>query len=86
MNLTLTDGTYVELTLFHSEDGSIVYRLFWGADEYTEFYQTLSLALARVATLSYCVEQDRMFAHEPLRFSSHTITYLNGETNGWNDK
>ena len=81
MTYTLTDGTDVELTPFHSEDGSTIYRLFWGADEFTEFYQTQSLALARLATLAYCVEQDRFFNNEPLRFSTNTITYLLGETN-----
>ncbi len=86
MNLTLTDGTETIITRFHAEDGSVVYQLNWGTglfgiNEFTEYYQTLSLALARLATLSYCVEQDRMFKNEPLRFSTNTITYLLGETN-----
>jgi hypothetical protein len=86
MNLTLTDGTETNMTLFHAEDGSVVYQLNWGTglfniNEFTEYYQTLSLALARLATLSYCVEQDRMFTNEPLRFSTNTLTYLKEETN-----
>jgi hypothetical protein len=78
--ITLTDGTDVELTPYHAEDGGIVYRLFWGADEFTEYYQSLSLALGRLATLAYCVEQDRFFNNEPLRFSTNTIEFFKGET------
>lgn len=83
--LTLTDGTDVELTPYHAEDGTTIYKLNWGTGlfgihEFTEFYQTLSLALARLATLSYCVEQDRNFTHEPLRFSSNTTAFMKGET------
>jgi hypothetical protein len=78
--LRLTDGTFVELTDYENPDGTTAYRLFW-AEEFTEYYQTLSLALARLATLSYCVEQERMFTNEPLRFSTNTLTYLKEETN-----
>lgn len=79
ITLTLKDGTLVELTNYHNADGSIIYRLFW-AGEFNEYYQSLSLALGRLATLSFCVEQDRMFAHEPLRFSTNAIEFLKGET------
>ncbi len=80
MTLTLTDGSAVELTDYHNADGSIIYRLFWGADEFNEYYQTLSLALGRLATLSFCVEQDRMFNNEPLRFSTNANEFFKGET------
>lgn len=75
----LTDGTFVELTDCEIADGTIAYRLFW-ADEFTEYYQSLSLALARLATLSYCVEQDRFFTNEPLRFSTNALELFKGET------
>jgi hypothetical protein len=86
MTYTLTDGTEIILTPFHSEDGSTIYELTWGTglfmvNEFTEYYQTQSLALARLATLAYCVEQDRMFKNEPLRFSTNTIEFFKGETN-----
>lgn len=89
--IKLPNDIEARITEFTANNGNPyeapVYRLTWGNgflgvyDENTEYYQNLSLALMRVATLNFAVTTDLGFANEPLRFSSNAIQFLTKEVN-----
>jgi len=89
IHINLHDETTATIRTYKDTNGGNgkVYRLTWNnefgydTDEYQEFYQTLSLALARAATLSHAIETEEGFTNEPLRFSTNAIQFLKGETN-----
>jgi hypothetical protein len=61
-----------------------VYTLRWNdgvANEWTESYPTLSVALARAATLAACGESDweKGFANSPVDFTVNAKNFLVGE-------
>lgn len=80
----------VKIDSFTNADGEAVYRLHWTdyvVNEWSEFYATLSLALARVAVLSACVEEDLKndevlsFKNDSATFAIHAYDFINKETN-----
>jgi hypothetical protein len=69
----------VTIDSFANAEGEAIYRLQWTdyvVNEWNEFYATLSLALARVAVLSACIEED-LKNEETLFFKSDSETFAN---------
>lgn len=65
--------TLPEVTVWTDDDGSTTVRLYWTdgvANEWEETYGSLSSALARLAILAYCGEDDwqSSFATHDLKF------------------
>lgn len=88
ITINLSENTIIQIDRFISvSDQKPIYRLTWGTgflgvyDEFTEYYQSLALALARTATLEYAVSNQGYYKHEPLRFSTNASRFLEEETN-----
>jgi hypothetical protein len=82
MNIDLFDECGVEITEFISKNGEKSYKLTWGdyvVNSWTEYYPSLSLALARVSVLAECLEDDRVFEKGPLDFTFHASRFLAGQ-------
>lgn len=61
IKIDLFDTSGVTITEFVSRDKEKVYQLRWTdyvANEWTEHYRTLAEALARVAVLAYCLQDE----------------------------
>lgn len=79
----------VTIDSFANAEGEAVYRLQWTdyvVNEWNEFYATLSLALARVAVLSACIEEDLknedstlLFKNDSETFANHAYNFINNE-------
>lgn len=62
----------VEITEFTSLNGEKAYAVYWNdyvVNEWTEYFPTLSVALARVAVLAECVEHGKTYASNALEFT-----------------
>lgn len=85
----LAGNTGVTIDSFTNAQGEIVYRVQWVdyvVNEWNEYYATLSLALARVAVLTACVEEEvenqnatLAFVNGSETFSQHAYNFINGE-------
>lgn len=71
--------SYIEVD--NTGDGFSVTCGDYVANEWTETYPTLSLALLRVAVLVKCGEHDfeKLFAKDADTFARHGVLFLNGE-------
>lgn len=79
----------VTIDSFANAGGEVIYRLQWTdyvVNEWNEFYATLSLALARVAVLSACIEEDLrnedstlLFKNDSETFANHAYHFINNE-------
>ena len=85
-------GGQVEVSVdsFANANGEVIYRLQWNdylVNEWNEYYATLSLALARVAVLSACVEEDLKndtslslsFKFDSSTFADHAYQFISNE-------
>ena len=62
----------VEITEFVSSKGDKAYAVYWNdymVNEWTEYFPTLSIALARVAVLAEAVESGETYATNALEFT-----------------
>ena len=78
----------VTIDSFTNAEGEVIYRLQWTdyvVNEWNEFYATLSIALARVAVLSACVEEDLkntdkvLFKFDSDTFATHAYNFISNE-------
>lgn len=78
----------ITIDSFTNASGENVYRVLWTdyvANDWSEYFATLSLALTRVAVLSACVEEDLktdtslslMFKFESSAFADHAYRFIN---------
>jgi hypothetical protein len=78
----------VTIDPFTNAEGEVIYRLQWNdyvVNEWNEYYATLSLALARVAVLSACIEEEVkndttiMFKSDSSTFADHAYQFINNQ-------
>ena len=84
INLDLFGESGITITEFVSKESEKLYRLRWTdyvINVWDEHYDSLATALARVATLAHCLQdEDSMlgFKHDPDRFTNNAIKFLEG--------
>ena len=79
ISLDLFGECGVEISEFFSRTGEKSYKLTWTdyvVNEWTEYYPSVSLALARVSVLSECLEDDRVFEKGHLDFTFDASRFL----------
>lgn len=81
--------TGITIDSFTNSEGKTIYRLSWTdyvANECNEFYATLSLALARLAVLTACIEQSTeedvtILKNTSESFAFHAYQFINNQVN-----
>jgi hypothetical protein len=79
ISLDLLGECGVSITEFNSPNVEKSYKLTWTdyvVNEWTEYYPSLSLALARVSVLAECLEDDRVFEKGHLDFTFDASRFL----------
>ena len=69
----------VEISEFVSNKGEKVYAVYWNdymVNEWTEYFPTLAIALARVAVLAECVENGDVYASSSLDFTFSASRFI----------
>lgn len=69
----------VEITEFVSRSGEKAYAVYWNdyvANEWTEYFPTLAIALARVAVLAECVENGDVYGKNSLEFTFDASRFI----------
>jgi hypothetical protein len=69
----------VEITEFISNKGEKAYAVYWNdymVNEWTEYFPTLSIALARVAVLAEAVEGGETYANNALEFTFDASKFI----------
>jgi hypothetical protein len=77
--LDLLGECEVVITEFNSPNEKKSYKLTWGdyvINSWTEYYPSLSLALARVSVLAECLEDDRVFEKGNFDFTFDASRFL----------
>ena len=72
ISFDLFEEAGVEITEFISSKGEKAYAVYWNdyvANEWTEYFPTLAIALARVAVLAEAIERDETYATNSLEFT-----------------
>lgn len=83
ISLDLFGEAGVEISEFTSRDGEKAYKLTWNdyvVNEWTEYYPTASLALARVAVLAECLTEEATFEKDALTFTYQASRFLAKQT------
>jgi hypothetical protein len=73
----------VEIAEFTSINGEKAYTVHWNdyvVNEWTEYFPTLAIALARVAVLAECVEHDKTYASNALEFTFDASRFVAKQT------